>query len=222
MNQTKVDRICKKIQELCQDCEGSGCIKCGRQSSRIQKYADAGIPANYWNISFKDFIGNKEFKDLILSKISSINSVFDNGESILFVGTLGTGKTYAISSILKMAVCKDYNVKYCSMVDVINRVLGGSDPGFTNELLNYDFLAIDEFDSRWIFPSEKAEQVFGSTMEYILRTRFQNQLPTLLASNTAETDEILSGSYGKAFSSLKSQYLNVVYVTGKDFRKRAK
>jgi len=222
MNQTKIERVCKKIQISCQECGGTGCIKCGRQASRIQKYADANIPANYWNLSFKDFIGNPQFKDLILSKIAGLDQVYDNGESIMLVGTLGTGKTYAISSILKMAVCKEYTAKYCSMVDVINRVLSGNDSGFTNELLNYDFLAIDEYDSRWIFPSEKAEQVFGSTMEYILRTRFQNQLPTLLASNTAEADDILSGSYGKAFSSLRSQYLNVVYVTGKDFRKRPK
>ena len=46
----KVERICAKLQKECGDCGGDGCIKCARTISRIQKYADAGIPDNYWTI----------------------------------------------------------------------------------------------------------------------------------------------------------------------------
>ena len=85
--------------------------------------------------------------------------------------------------------------------------------------MNYDFLVIDEFDSRWIFPSEKAEQMFGSSLEHILRMRFQNGTPTILCSNTPDVDSILCGDFGKAFKSLRSKHMELVYVGGVDFRR---
>lgn len=223
MNQNnKVERVCQKIQKECKECDGDGCVKCARLTSRIQKYSDAGIPANYWTSTFKDFDGDDEYADVVRGVISNIDGVFDSGKSYIFVGPLGVGKTFGISSILKMAICKDYSSRYSSMVEVINQILSGQNSDAIQSLLKYDFLAIDEFDNRWIFPSEKSEQIFGSTMEYIIRSRFQNGLPTILATNNAEVDDILKGMHGKAFSSLRSQYMETVYLSGKDFRKRGK
>ena len=83
-----------------------------------------------------------------------------------------------------------------------------------------DFLVIDEFDSRWIFPSERAEQMFGSSLEHILRMRFQNSTPTILCSNSPDIDTVLTGKFAKAFRSLRSKHLKVACVGGKDFRRR--
>jgi DNA replication protein DnaC len=218
----KVTRVCEGIQKACEECEGSGCIKCARTISRVQKYAEAGIPASYWTVSFNNFKGDASYADLVREVIANIDSTYDSGKSYMFVGPLGVGKTFGISSILKMALCKEYSARYSSMVEVINQILSGGNSNAVAELLKYDFLAIDEFDNRWIFPSEKSEQIFGSTMEYILRSRFQNGLPTILATNNAEVDEILTGMHGKAFSSLRSQYMETVFLSGKDFRKRIK
>jgi DNA replication protein DnaC len=218
----KVARVCEGIQKACTECEGSGCIKCARTISRVQKYAEAGIPASYWTVSFNNFKGDPSYADLVREVIGNIDSTYDSGKSYMFVGPLGVGKTFGISSILKMALCKEYTARYSSMVEVINQILSGGNSNAVAELLKYDFLAIDEFDNRWIFPSEKSEQIFGSTMEYILRSRFQNGLPTILATNNAEVDEILTGMHGKAFSSLRSQYMETVFLSGKDFRKRIK
>jgi hypothetical protein len=219
---SKVLRVCDGVQRACQDCGGSGCIKCARTISRIQKYAEAGIPASYWTTSFHNFKGDPSYAEIVRGVISDIDKTYDSGRSYMFAGPLGVGKTFGISSILKMALCKEYSARYSSMVEVINQILSGGNSNAVAELIKYDFLAIDEFDNRWIFPSEKSEQIFGSTMEYILRSRFQNGLPTILATNNAEIDDILTGMYGKAFSSLRSQYMETVFLSGKDFRKRTK
>ncbi len=221
-NNSKVIRTCENIQKSCKDCEGNGCLKCARTISRIQKYSDAGIPSGYWTLSFQDFAGDAEYKRVVQETLSSIDSVYDKGRSFMFAGPLGVGKTYGISSILKMAICKDYSAQYSSMVEVINKILSGENSNTIAELIKYDFLAIDEFDNRWIFPSDKSEQIFGSTMEYILRSRFQNGLPTILATNNAEVDQILTGMHGKAFASLRLQYMQTIFLAGKDFRKRQK
>lgn len=218
----KVRRVCENIQKACTECEGSGCTKCARTISRIQKYSDAGIPSSYWTINFSSFNGDSNYKGIVQSCLVNIDSIYDGGKSFMFAGPLGVGKTYGICSILKMAICKDYSARYSSMVEVINQILSGSNSNTISELLKYDFLAIDEFDNRWIFPSEKSEQIFGSTMEYILRSRFQNGLPTILATNNAEVDEILTGMHGKAFSSLRTQYMETVFLSGKDFRRKTK
>lgn len=221
-NQTKLIRSSDLIQKNCQKCGGSGCNVCGIQASRLHKYYEANIPASYWSLSFKEYNGDDEYKFFIKSKIDDIDKVFDDGESYIFAGNLGVGKTYGICSMLKMALCKDYSAKYYSMAEIINTILSGSNNQLIKELSEIDFLAVDEFDNRWIFPSEKSEQIFGSSMEFLLRNRFQNQLPTFLATNNAEVDEILSGSYGRSFSSLRNQFLKTIYVSGKDYRKKSR
>jgi DNA replication protein DnaC len=219
-NNTKFLRASQLIKKSCEDCGGDGCRICNNKISKIQKYHDSNIPSSFWIKSFKEYSGDDEYAEFIRDKIHNIDRVFDGGESFILAGNLGVGKTYGICSILKMAVSKDYDVKYFSMAEIINRILSKSINDELQNLCDIDFLAIDEFDNRWIFPSEKSEQLFGSSMEYLLRTRFQAMLPTLLATNNSDLDQILSGSYGRSFSSLRSQYLKTMFVSGRDFRKK--
>jgi DNA replication protein DnaC len=176
---------------------------------------------DYWMLAFKDFEGDDNFKRFITAKMSDMSDMYENGGSLAFVGNLGTGKTYAASCILKMAIVSGYTARYVNMSDVVNELVSSKTDNSTylNSLIDVDFLAIDEFDKRWVFPSEKAEHLFGQTLEHILRSRFQNYMPTVLCSNTENIDEVLSEDFARAFSSLRSQYMKVLYVAGKDFRK---
>jgi DNA replication protein DnaC len=221
-NNMKFLRASDKIKSDCKKCNATGCSHCLKQISKVQKYYDANIPSSFWLKPFSEYSGDEDYESFIKEKISNIDRVFDNGESFILAGNLGVGKTYGICSILKMALMKEYSANYYSMAEIINKILSKTSDGFLTSLCEVDFLAIDEFDNRWIFPSEKSEQIFGSSMEFLLRTRFQGGLPTLLATNNSDLDQILSGSYGRSFSSLRSQYLKTVYVSGKDFRKRTK
>lgn len=221
-NNTKLLRATQNAKQNCQFCSGAGCRNCLIKISKINRFHEANIPSSFWDKSFSEYSGDEEYMSFIKDKISNVDRVFDSGESFILAGNLGVGKTYGICSILKMATMKDYNALYFSMAEIINKILSKSSDGFLQSLCEIDFLAIDEFDNRWIFPSEKSEQIFGSSMEYLLRTRFQSGLPTFLATNNSDLDQILSGLYGRSFSSLRSQYLKTVYVTGKDFRKKVK
>lgn len=217
----KIDRISQKMYSQC-GC--SGCIKCNSKISRLKRYQSALIPAEYWNYSFKNFNGNAALKDRITPYLKDIESMYDNGSSVLMVGTMGTGKTYSACCILKMAVANDFSGMYTNMVDIITNIISNNSVNtgeYIAKLLNTDFLVIDELDSRWIFPSEKTEQIFGSYMEYILRTRFQNQMPTVMCSNTQNIEDVFSGDFSKSFKSLVGHYVDTIVVAGKDFRKRS-
>jgi len=121
---------------------------------------------------------------------------------------------------LKIALTNSYSGLYTTMIEIINKIINERDSDFADKISNKDFVVIDEFDSRWIFPSEKSEQMFSSNMEYILRTRFQSGLPTIICSNTSNIDEVLKGYHSKAFSSLKAKYADVIYCPGGDLRKK--
>jgi len=219
---TKTDRVKQKIKKGCKSCKGDGCSACSSKASRIDRYSFSNIPVEYWDLSFKDFSGDPNFKKFIKEKIENIDKLYDNGKSFMFTGGLGTGKTYTACCILKRALATGYSGLYTTMADVVANMLSREmdTAKYYNELLSKDFLIIDEFSSHWIFPSDKAEQIFGSSLEYVLRTRFQNQLPTILCSNDEDVDQIFGGFFAKSFKSLRSHHVELFVIGGKDFRRK--
>lgn len=219
----KLEVIEKKIRRECV-CGGPGCNTCRDKISRIRRYEAANIPVEYWLLAFKDFKGDQKFKEAFSEKIKSINDIYERGESYAFVGNFGIGKTYAACCLLKKAIISDYSAKYYNMSDIITKVLNKNDPDTLKELTEIDFLVIDEFSKRFIFASEKSEQIFGQTMEQILRSRFQNKMPTVICSNNEDIDEVLlaqnSSDFAKAFESLRRKHMTVYYILGNDFRKK--
>lgn len=222
---SKRDYIISQIEQNCPVCHGAGCSTCRGKVARVTMYARSGIPVEYWDRNWKEFDGDPNFKNFVRDNIlKRIKDVYHNGESFAFVGNLGLGKSYAACAILKLAIVSDFRAQYQTMSDIINNTLSANidSNAYLKELMEVDFLAIDEFDVRWIFPSEKSEKMFGSTLEHILRNRFQNRMPTLLCSNTVELDNVLSEDFSKAFESLRNQYIKQVFVSGKDYRKYGK
>ena len=217
----KLKSIKANMVSNCNGCSGSSCEKCSSLCSRVSIYASSNIPVAYWNLAFKDFAGDKAFFNLVKDAMQNIDRVYMDGQSYVFTGGLGTGKTFGATSILKKASVSGYKSSYVTMADVVNSIVSPSVDSYVymSNLNSFDFLVIDEFDSRWIFPSEKAEQMFGSSLEHILRTRFQNKLPTILCSNTPDVDSVLSGQFSKAFRSLRNEHVRSIVVSGIDFRR---
>ncbi len=217
---SKIELFRTKIIKACPSCKGKSCQKCLSQYSRIVRYAEAGIPVDYWLLSWKTFSGDVNLKNAIKTKLDDLDLMFESGESLAIIGNFGTGKTYAGCSILKKAIMKDYNCCYMTMAEIVSNIL--SKESRLSDIIEKDFLMIDEVDNRHIASSEKAEELFGTMMENIFRTRFQNQLPTIICSNVNDIGDIFTGAFGKAFSSLSSKYMKVLIASGKDFRKNVK
>ena len=124
--------------------------------------SELGVPfmRNYDQLDFK---GDQNFKKFISSQLKDVNKMYEKGTSLAFVGNLGTGKTYAAACILKMALVNEYSARYVNMADVVNELVSSNtdNSDYLDKLMKVDFLVIDEFDKRWVFPSEKAEHLFG-------------------------------------------------------------
>ena len=215
---SKLERIRENIVKDCTNCSGKSCSICLKKSSRTLLYAEANIPIEYWDRSFKDFQGDKRFKSAMKLYISDINNIYDSGISLGFIGTLGTGKTYMASCFLKIALINGFSASYHNMSDMIQDSMDDKD--FFAKITSKDFIVIDEYDSRWVYPTERAELLFGQTMERILRHRFQNKMPTIICSNTAELDSVLAGDFSRSTKSLFSKFLKEYTVSGVDYRRR--
>lgn len=214
----KLNLIRSRIQKKCSHCKGEGCSICRAKWARCKNYAEANIPVSYWMLAFKDFQGDPNFKKSIVSVLKQIKAFYERGLSLAFIGNFGTGKTYAATSILKMALVSGYTAQYVNMSDVVAETVK-SNYEFLAKISEVDFLCLDEYDARYVFPSDRSEQLFGQTMERLLRERFQNGLPTILCSNTPDLKDVLAGDFGRATESLFAKYMKTFYVKGKDYRK---
>ncbi len=217
---SKFSRIKNNLKNKCRTCDSSVCNECAKKIARITMYAQSNIPMEYWEKSFKDFEGDKRFKMAMHPYINDINTLYDNGISLGFSGSLGTGKTYMASCFLKIALIKGYSASYYNMSDMIQESMDNR--GFFSEITEKDFIVIDEYDLRWVYPTERAELLFGQTMERVLRHRFQNGLPTILCSNTPDLKDVLAGEFSRSTGSLFSKFLKQYTVSGMDYRKKSK
>jgi DNA replication protein DnaC len=183
----------------------------------LHRYWLANIPARYWTLKMdkESFKGEEILLNTYNDYVKDVGQTYSDGTTICFAGNFGIGKTFTITSILKRFVEKGYSGLYVTLEDIVANL---SDSASRQELLSTDLLIIDEFNGRFIAESDKAIDLFGRTIENVIRHRLQNKLPTLFASNSNDPLEKFGGEIKKALSSLFN-YVKIISVLGKDFRK---
>lgn len=149
------------------------------------------------------------------------NTSYINGLSFCLAGTHGVGKTLTVTNILKSIIAKKFTGLYTTLGDIVSvlTTASGEDKFITRkELTEVDFLVIDEFDSRFV-ATESAADLFGRTLEHILRSRLQNKLPIIMVSNSPNPVETFNGSLRESLGSLMNQ-VPLIPIIGEDFRKK--
>lgn len=189
----------------------------------INRYAESNIPIEYWSLKMeRDFKGDARLLTKYEEYVKDMKESYINGSSICFAGGHGLGKTMTITCILKKASQKGFTCLYTTLSDIVSVLTqGGGEDKFLarRELALVDFLAIDEFDPRFM-PSENAADLYARSLESVFRTRSQNKLPTLMATNSPNPIESFSGPLRASIDSLMKGYLKVFAVApGRDFRK---
>lgn len=198
------------------------CKSCYVVNKAIKRFAEANIPVRYWNLSMeKDFRGDTVLLNKYKEIRDNIDKFYKDGTGLCFAGSHGLGKTLVSCNILKYAVVKNYSALYTNLYDVVS-VLMSRDvedrATARKELLMVDFLVIDEFDPRYM-NSDKSSDLYGKMLEEIFRTRHQNNLPTIMCTNSPNVVESFTGSIRDSISSLMG-CVKMIAVLGEDFRKK--
>jgi len=150
-------------------------------------------------------------------KSKAMRCITVDSPSHLFLITrsfIATHNTMTITCILKKASQKGYNCLYTTLSDIVSVLTTGPAEDkylARRELALVDFLAIDEFDSRFM-PSENAADLYARSLESVFRTRSQNKLPTLMGTNSPNPVESFNGSLKASIGSLMKGYIKVFAV----------
>lgn len=221
----------RKIEDAIEDIKNLHLQKSGALSvegsiliDAIQRYAKANIPADYWFLDMHDFYGDNILNKIYNDTITDLSKTYKNGSRFCLAGSHGTGKTFVTSCILKRAVeSGKFSGLYVNMTDIIN-VLASPDAERKYEarksLLDVDFLAIDEFDSRFV-GSDNSSDLFGRILEPTIRSRIQNGQPLILCTNNTNVTSLFHGQLQVSVKSLMNSF-KIIPVIGGDFRETKK
>jgi DNA replication protein DnaC len=215
----------KKIQERLSSIENSNDdpqIKYLKITA-LNRYTESNIPLEYLNLTMeKDFVGDPRLLTKYNEYVADLENVYINGTSVCFAGFHGNGKTLISTCILKTACLKGFTCLYSDLSNVISVLTQApNEEKFIakRELFLVDFLCIDEVDPRFFTSSENTNELFAKNFETILRTRMQNNLPTLICTNSPNVLESFTGSLKQSLSSLFSGKMQIFSILGQDFRK---
>ncbi len=215
----------RKLQEVINSIEASDLPLASKNVKiiAVNRYAESNIPIEYWSLKMEsDFSGDPRLLTKYQEYTQDVKKSYIDGSSVCFAGGHGRGKTMAVSCILKKASQKGYSCLYSTLSDIVSALTQSSaEEKFLarRELVMVDFLAIDEFDPRFM-PSENAADLYARTLENVFRTRSQNKLPTLMCTNSPNVVESFNGALKLSIDSLMNGYLKVFPVLGEDFRKK--
>ena len=173
---------------------------------------ESGVPSRFAEASFFNFECRTENEKFCFEKVVEFTERENNDGVLLMTGAKGTGKTH-----LGTAAVRDTQGRYVSMEDLIYKVessLNFKSPQTEEEVFNdfttVKFLVIDE-----VGRSLKREKEI-EILSYILRKRYDNQLPTIVISNLEK--KVLLKNLGEAVVDRLRETATSIEFTGESYR----
>jgi DNA replication protein DnaC len=231
LNNIPNSKIQEKLNSItlgCEECKTKHisdgdilCSKCRDKIEAINRYSESNIPIEYWKLNIeKNFDGDKKLLEKYYEITKELVRTFELGTSLCLCGNHGQGKTYFATSLLKKAALKNYTCLYTTLSDVVSALTQSYNDKHDSrkELTMVDFLVIDECDLRFFNQSDNSTELFGRTFESILRTRLQNRLPTIMATNSPNLKENFNSLFKNSLGSLLNKVEFFIILPGPDFR----
>lgn len=149
-----------------------------------KRVESSGVPRRYWHVDFDTYIPKKEKDSINLETIKKFANLKRNDKVLILLGSKGLGKTH-----LGSAIIRNCGGKFISIEEFIFKYESAQDfHAQTNreELMesysSTKMLVIDEIGRSMQQEKENA------LLNYILRRRYENMLPTVLISNLSKAD----------------------------------
>jgi DNA replication protein DnaC len=191
-----------------------------KKAEKIEKFKSC-IPFDFWDLREENIDYNLDiYKNFIAPYVKNLNVAFHNGYGLLMGGPNGTGKSYYSSFILLNAIYEGRTAYYTTVLELDNNIKKGFNNYYIKERLDYyltsDFLCLDEMGKE-TFKSVYEPTYLKTQMERILKYRFDNNMPTLLATNFSIT--ALNKLYGPTIASIFAGRYQIVLFPPGDLRK---
>ncbi len=185
----------------CEKDEDGVCI----QIKLLRFYELANIPQTYQRLNWStDFVGQPSIREDVQAYIDNIENCLTEGVGMTFYSkTLGTGKTFCATHILKEVVKKRrdkgfYTGYYIGFYELIGLYQIPEGEEIMSRLLDADLIVIDDIEKGR--SSEKQNDFYSASLERVIRKRMENSTPTLITTNLLPNE--LKESYNRIFSLL--------------------
>jgi len=220
----------------CQTCQDTGYVdgkRCGCLSALLRAEACKSLPApeHLEDYSFEAFSleyysdkaegavsPRRQMRD-ILNKCRSFAESFPcDGESLLFTGRTGLGKTHLSLAIANQVTRSGAAVAYTSAQDLVDRAErakfgrdpSGADGEFVQGALGCDLLVLDDLGSEFL------SALASATLFHVINTRLLERRSTIISTNLSP-DEMQSRYSERLISRILCAY-SVLPFAGSDIR----
>jgi DNA replication protein DnaC len=218
------------MSKVCPTCDDTGSYTlkgvsyecdCNTQRLLQKHYFAANIGREYHDICLKDFIGeNREQVVAIVSDyLYNFKDNFHYGLGLSFNGPFGTGKTFAMTCVLKELIKQGrdvYMITFDELIDVWGQSWHDEKAKKTlqDKLKRVEVLGLDELKT-----DQRNKMGFlADGLDNVIRHRTSNLLPTLVTTNLMPEAE--EREFSKAFSLLAAKNKRVL-LSGIDQRQEA-
>ncbi len=184
-----------------------------------KKMLSSGILEEFWNLDIDQYKGNEAVTKVVHEYLANMSNARQQGISIFFYGTNGTGKTFLGVEVLKEALRKGYSAQFTSLGGVIQALTDGwydaeKRRRYEERIRDVDFLMIDDVGKEMrVSKNGLTEMVFDNLIRY---RSFRNK-PMILTTNS--DIESVENVYGKSIVSLLHGKFIPIRVVSEDYRK---
>jgi len=225
------------------DTEGHEAVKrceCFQKNQLERLVGNANIPARYESCSFENFNAITPKLDLVTTlakRFVEDYPIVDCG--LLILGPCGVGKTHLAVSILKALIYKhgsvalfyDFRDLLKKIQNCYNPISQSSEMQILDPVLSSEVVVLDDLGS------ERPTEWVRDTFAYILNTRYNQKLTTLITSNFDDqprefkalsngsrvpSEESLADRIGLRLRSRLYEMCKVIRIEGSDFRIQVK
>lgn len=222
---TKPRYTCK----ICNDCGyvDTAICKCFKELLTMKNIESSGMGRLIEKQSFENFeldwySDNEENYDRMSKNLARAKAYAESfgthRESLLMIGSTGTGKTHLSTSIAKVVIEKGFDVLYDSAQNIVSEFendrfhsgYGHAEPKAT-KYMECDLLIIDDLGTEFI------NQFTVSCLYNLLNTRQNRGLCTIISTNLS-ADELASKYEGRIYSRIVGSDYKVLLFKGKDRR----
>ncbi len=144
----------------------------------------SGVPRRYWHSTFDTYIPRDDKDSRNLETVRNFSKLESNDKVLLLLGAKGLGKTH-----LGSAIIRNCGGKFISIEELIFKYESAQDfhakinrEELMESYSSTNMLVIDEIGRSMQQEKENA------LLNYILRRRYENMLPTVLISNLSKAD----------------------------------
>lgn len=230
------DENAEERSSECQICYGTGMeivrgkgariCSCRKLRSQHGQFESVRLPRRYDGFHFHNYKPLNESQKVAHALAMNFNHEYPAvDQGLLFMGSVGVGKTHLAVSILKGLTERGFSCLFYEFGSLLKEIQDSynantqtSELGVLAPVFNADVLVLDELGA------SKPTDWVRDTMTHIINTRYNEKKFTVFTTNYLderpnEREETLEERVGVRVRSRLYEMCRTVVITGKDFRK---